>query len=167
MYRIPQLLPIEKEGKRTVTAGPLLQIHNGNSNKGMAGRSNNKSLHRSGVRGMTSPMEGRTGNDDHCALVSQNIRFCMEILGILFTKNLVRYTGAMTAEERIASLEEQLKQALEQLHETQEPLRVAQSLWRFREFRPTTISLSAVFVPWSLPAKSVAAPVAPKGVRPV
>src|SRR5260370_38087377 len=41
------------------------------------------------------------------------------------------------------------------------------SLWRFREFRPTTISRSAVFVPWLLPAKSVAAPVAPKGVRPV
>src|SRR5260370_42642224 len=33
----------------------------------------------------------------------------------------------MRAEERIASLEDQLKQALEQLHEAQEQLRVAQA----------------------------------------
>src|SRR6266566_3640494 len=41
------------------------------------------------------------------------------------------------------------------------------SLWRFREFQPTIISRSAAFVPWSLPAKSVGAPGAPKEVRPV
>src|SRR6266699_3737929 len=46
---------------------------------------------------------------------------------ILFTKTLFLFTGAMTAEERIASLEAQLKQALEQLQETQEQLRVAQA----------------------------------------
>src|SRR6266699_3775768 len=41
------------------------------------------------------------------------------------------------------------------------------SLCRFREFQPTIISRSAAFVPWSLPAKSVGAPGAPKEVRPV
>src|SRR5579863_7154042 len=48
-----------------------------------------------------------------------------KVARILFTKNLVCYTDAMTAEERIASLEDQLTQALEQLRITQEELAVA------------------------------------------
>jgi ABC-type transport system involved in cytochrome bd biosynthesis fused ATPase/permease subunit len=47
--------------------------------------------------------------------------------GILFTLIHVCYTGTMTAEERIASLEAQLSQVLEQLRWTQEELRQAQA----------------------------------------
>src|SRR5260370_40653427 len=46
---------------------------------------------------------------------------------ILFRLTLLCYTVGMTAEETIASLEAQLKQALERLDEVTEQLRVAQA----------------------------------------
>src|SRR5260370_14826057 len=46
---------------------------------------------------------------------------------ILFRLTLLCYTEGMTAEETIASLEAQLKQALERLDEVTEQLRVAQA----------------------------------------
>lgn len=77
---IPRLLPIQQEGRGTATTGHLLQIHQGSHNEQIGGRrSNNKSLHRSGVQGMTSVLKKRTGDD---TLVFQNsFRFYRGILG--------------------------------------------------------------------------------------
>lgn len=53
----------------------------------------------------------------------------------LFRKNLIWYTKALTAEVRIAWLEEQLKRALEQSHETQKLLRESQEQLQMAQAR--------------------------------
>jgi hypothetical protein len=52
-------LPSKVEDRETATAGPLLRINRGPSNKGLTHRSDDHHLHRSDGQGMISKLEER------------------------------------------------------------------------------------------------------------